>query len=303
MININDYLSADKINEYKASGYSDVEIQEAVQDLANSDSNSSFDDSYDKAVSEQDDDPRNFASNTIVSGVANQNLVQWQLELDSILERVEHMLRGDKPHFKNGSLIFLPPSSNEEKVFTDIGVSEVMRILSMYLNRNTILSNYDEETINWKVYDFGKEMSDLIYLKYEVMFATMSFEECFGKIFKTKAVIKQLEDESWVYENKDKDSGVITWINLDSVKHALVIKEFRTQRLEKRKLYPMLVRQLVDAVHSAYLRALNGGERQSLHEARQVTQSENLMGGMNGYNPSTGQTREKSVMNPSRWFK
>jgi hypothetical protein len=97
------------------------------------------------------------------------NLIKWQLELDSILERVEHILRGDKPQMKNGNMLWIMPTKDQEMIFNDYGVSEIMRILTMYLNRNTILSNYDEDTINWKVFDFGNEISDLIFLKYEEM--------------------------------------------------------------------------------------------------------------------------------------
>ena len=141
--------------------------------------NSALSQSYNQAMQRQQADARNFASNTLVSGQGlNQNLIQWQLELDSILERVEHMLRGDKPKFVNGSLIFVSPENDEDRIFTDFGVSEIMRVLSMYLNRNTILSNYDEETINWKILDFGNEIADLIYLKYEMMFSIPTYESC-----------------------------------------------------------------------------------------------------------------------------
>lgn len=152
------------------------------------------------------------------------------------------MLRGDRPRFVNGNLIFVPPDDVNDKILNDFGVSEVMRTLTMYLNRNTILSNYDEDTINWKVLDFGKEIVDLFYLKYEAM-------------------------------------------GLDT--------------LEKRKLYPILVREIVDIVHSSFLRALNGGERASLHEARQITQQESIVGNV----PSNGGiVRERSIFNPMRFF-
>ncbi len=51
---------------------------------------------------------------------------------------------------------------------------------------------------------------------------------------------------------------------------------------EKRKLYSIIVRQLIDTIHSAYLRALHGGERESLRTARHVSQSINPMGGLMG---------------------
>ena len=197
-------------------------------------------------MQQQQNDVRSYASQTLVSGGTQDNLIKWQLELDSILERVEHMLRGDKPKFVNGNLIFVPAIDDKDRILNDFGVAEIMRILSMYLNRNTILSNYDEETINFKVYDFGNEVADLFYLKYE-------------------------------------DMGL--------------------NSLEKRKLYPIIIRELVDTVHSSYLRALHGGERQSLHESRSVNQSETIVPQGMGYAVG-GQPvmRERSILNPMRLF-
>jgi len=172
------------------------------------------------------------------------NLIEWQLELDNILERVDHLLRGHILSFdESGSLTWKEPEDTSHRVFNEYGVQEVLRILSMYLNRNTILSNYDEETINWKVEDFGMELTDLIFMKYEEM-------------------------------------------GLDNK--------------QKIKLYSILVRELVDTVHSAYLRALNGGERESLRTARTVTQTEPI-----GQRPSVQnimQPKKRSILNPASWF-
>ena len=218
-------------------GYSDQEIYSAYNELQQE---SGLQQSYATAMNQSTMMPQ--TANTIIAGQMNQeNLIKWQLELDSILERIEHILRGDKPTMINGNMVFIPATDDKNKIFNDYGVSEIMRILSIYLNRNTILSNYDEDTINWKILDFGKEVSDLIFLKYEEM-------------------------------------------GLDT--------------LEKRKRYPMIVREIVDAVHSSFLRALNGGERDSLRQARNIVQNENI--GQNQqqiYN-----MKERSLINPMRYI-
>ena len=225
------------VQKYKAMGYSDQEIYSAYNELQQE---SGLQQSYATAMNQSTMMPQ--TANTIIAGQMNQeNLIKWQLELDSILERIEHILRGDKPTMINGNMVFIPATDDKNKIFNDYGVSEIMRILSIYLNRNTILSNYDEDTINWKVLDFGKEVSDLIFLKYEEM-------------------------------------------GLDT--------------LEKRKRYPMIVREIVDAVHSSFLRALNGGERDSLRQARNIVQNENI--GQNQqqiYN-----MKERSLINPMRYI-
>jgi len=234
-------ITQEQINELKQSGYTDQDIREAWNELQQEQQQSPLQQSFQQT--QQMVDARSSASNSMFSAKVNENLIQWQLELDSILERVEHMLRGDRIKFKDGQMIWIPPVSDNEKRLNDYGVGEIMRILSMYLNRNTILSNYDEDTINWKVLDFGKEITDLFFMKYE---------------------------------------------------------ELGLNTLEKRKLYPMIVREIVDVVHSSYLRALHGGERLSLREARQVSQQEQIMPGIN---INTGQPmRPKGILNPMRYL-
>lgn len=245
-MNIYDVLSPQEIEQYKSQGYTEQEMQNLLgQSINEVQAGSNLQSSYAQAQQMKLRDPRNFASHSVISGGFNENLIQWQLELDSILERVEHMLRGDKPTFIHGNLIFMPTEDDAKRILNDFGVAEIMRCLSMYINQDTILSNYREETIDDKMLDLGFELTDLFFLKYESM-------------------------------------GLNT--------------------LEKRKLYPILVRQLVDIVHSTYLRALHGGERESLRESRQVSQSESL--GPGGITINAGQQqKERGMLNPMRWIR
>lgn len=247
-MNIYEVLTPQEIQQYKNQGYTEADIQNALNESINeagaSSGQSALQQSYNKIQAQKRQDPNRLASHSFITGAANENLIQWQLELDTILERIEHMLRGDKPTYVQGSLIWKSPEKKNKGIFNEEGVNEIMRVLSMYLNRNTILSNYDEDTINEKMFDLGNELADLIFLKYEA---------------------------------------------------------FGLNDIEKRKLYPIIVRQLVDIVHSSYLRALHGGERESLRETRQVSQTEMLQGGGMGINQMP--RRERGVLNPLRYIK
>lgn len=166
-----------------------------------------------------------------------ENLIRWQLDLREDLDRIYHLLRGDiLREMEDGNVLYVTPENPNLRPFNEFGVQLIMNIMQFYLNRNTILSNYDDATILWKVHDFGVEVSDLIFNRYEEMMNTL----------------EQGEEE----DNDEYD---------DRVKWHLK---------EKLKLYPMIVKELVDSVHSAYLRAYHGGERESLRTARTVTQSE-----------------------------
>jgi len=245
-MNPREVLTPREIASLKSQGYSDQEIYELASSAVSEEptQQSALEQSYNEAMALQQRDPRAMASNSMFGGFEHENMVKWQLELDNILERIDHMLRGDKIKFENGHLIWTPAEDETSMVFNDYGVTEIMKILAMYLNRNTILSNYDEATINLKMYDLGNELADLIFLKYEA---------------------------------------------------------FGLDTLEKRKLYPMIVREVVDIVHSSYLRALHGGERQSLKEVRQVSQTEAI--GAGGVTINTGSGKgERGILNPMRYL-
>jgi hypothetical protein len=114
----------------------------------------------------------NLSSNnsSIFNASANPNLIVYQLELDNILERIEHLLRGDViEQDAEGNVIYVEPKDTSLIVLNDYGVKLVMNIISTYLNRNTILSNYSEDRINKILYNLSIELIDVIYVNYEKM--------------------------------------------------------------------------------------------------------------------------------------
>jgi len=106
-------ITQEQINELKQSGYTDQDIREAWNELQQEQQQSPLQQSFQQT--QQMVDARSSASNSMFSAKVNENLIQWQLELDSILERVEHMLRGDRIKFKDGQMIWIPPVSDNEK--------------------------------------------------------------------------------------------------------------------------------------------------------------------------------------------
>tara|TARA_R110002033_G_scaffold33711_1_gene71135 strand:+ start:106 stop:807 length:702 start_codon:yes stop_codon:yes gene_type:complete len=193
----------------------------------------------------------------LLGGEEHDNLIKFQLDLKEDMDRLYHLLKGDRIGYDdNGDIVYLPQEDPDLIPFSDFGVQLIMNVMSFYLNRNTLLSNYDEKTINWKVYDVGIELSDLIFNKYEVM------------------------------------------MNTSPSKDPVEIKEHLREKI---KLYPMIIRELVDTIHSAYLRSLHGGERESLRTARTVTQNEPLGNMMNTNRSPQPIQRKTRLWNPSTW--
>lgn len=111
-----------------------------------------------------------YTSNTIFSQANDNNLIVWQLELDNILERLEHLLKGDIVQDDGeGNIVYTAPTDKTLIILNDYGVQLVMNIISFYLNRNTILSNYDDDRIKNILYDLGNELADVFYINYEQM--------------------------------------------------------------------------------------------------------------------------------------
>ena len=202
-----------------------------------------------------------------------QNLIRWQLDLREDLDRIYHLLRGDIiREDEKGNMIHVAPDNDDLRPFNEFGVQMIMNVLSFYLNRNTLLSNYDDETIQWKVLDFGNEINDLIYCRYEEFMITTNFEKEFEKLYGIKC--EATNNNKFVI--RYIENGVQVTIPLSKEVVYKVEEKIHEHIYNKSKLYPMIVKELVDSVHSAYLRALDSGERESLRTARTVTQMDPL---------------------------
>ena len=108
-------------------------------------------------------------ASTMFSSDENENLVKWQLDIKEELERIEHLLRKHIPkRDKNGNEYFINPTK-ENQLFNEHGVNFILNLLGWYLNKNIILSNFDQEQIDQRVHQFSKELSNYIHNNYEKM--------------------------------------------------------------------------------------------------------------------------------------
>ena len=130
------------------------------------------------------------AQMSLFGNPTDENLIKWQLDLREDLDRIYHLLKGHQiKEDEKGNITYLDPDDANLKPFNEFGVQMIMNIMSYYLNRNTILSNYSEETINWKVRDFGERFVDLLHNRYEDMMMTTDFKTEFEKLYKNFELI------------------------------------------------------------------------------------------------------------------
>lgn len=107
---------------------------------------------------------------SMFSSSQDPNLIEFQLELNDILERIERLLKGQVVQIDSeGNVRYVESKDKNLRTFNDFGVQFLMDILSFYLNRNTILTFHTEERISKIIYDIGYEISDQIYLNHKRM--------------------------------------------------------------------------------------------------------------------------------------
>lgn len=155
------------------------------------------------------------------NSVPSQNaVVEWQLNLDKELELIHHQIRGHIiKRDENGKESWESPDDPEQALLNEKGAQEMEKIIRNYLNKNLLLSDFDQKTINERVKQFAHRLRRFLYLNYE---------------------------------------------------------EFGLTTYYKQKHFEMIVMNIVDMIESAYNRARDGGERQSLTTIRQIIQSENI---------------------------
>jgi len=231
-------LTQKDIQDLKNQGFSDQEIAKAVGELEQEDLTGS----YNQTKMQGGSNPN--ASHSGFGSRVSDDVARWQLELNDILEKAEHVLKGDVVTFENGQTQWTSREHPEENTLNEYGVQLIMKCLAMYINRNTILSDFTKEEVCYKTLDFGKELNNLVFMKSDEM---------------------GMDDE------------------------------------DKRKEYPMLIREMVDIVHSAYARAKDGRERESYRKMISVTQQNQAQQMVGGAGMPQPVAQKRGMLNPMRY--
>lgn len=158
-------LSQQDISELRSKGFNDGEISQAIKEIEQED----LQGGYNQAMQSSLNDPRMNASHSQFGSKVSDDIAKQQLELNDILEKAEHVLKGDIVVFENGQVFWKDNPNPQLNTLSNNGVQICMKFLSMYVNRNTILADYTDEEVRYKVLDFGKRFNDLIFLKYDEM--------------------------------------------------------------------------------------------------------------------------------------
>ncbi len=255
---------------------------------------------------------RDYNQASVFSGINDQNLIQWQLDLSVELDRIVHLLQGERVVADSqGNEKWDKPRDPSSRVLTDHGVDVVSNIISFLINKNVILSNFSETEISGKMLDFGQELAETIYLSYEKIFYKPPVEDLIERDMQIVLLLenninKELPTNSGtLYQMlKEKyDSVTITKIRTLQSRTIKDYEEEANSAYEHNKSkYPLLCNLIIQSVHATYNRAWKGGERLSLHTARHVSETINPVSSMGGHLPQVNQQRRASMFKPWTWM-
>lgn len=100
----------------------------------------------------------------------DSNLIQFQLETEDILDKLQHFLTGDIiTQDEEGGFYYKKQKNKDLVLLNEYGVNSFMQIGQNYINKVTILSFYDEERIYEILADLGDELNKFMLCNYEKM--------------------------------------------------------------------------------------------------------------------------------------
>ena len=124
---------------------------------------------------------KNIQQASDISNFANvnkeSNLAQFQIDSADLLDRLEHFYKGEYLGLVEGNTVWITPDDNDQIPLNNFGVSAMMEIVSKYIDRNTVLSYYNEIRIFEILADLGDELILFILANYEKMGMTTHFKK------------------------------------------------------------------------------------------------------------------------------
>ncbi len=205
-----------------------------------------------------------------------RTIAEAQLEVESILMEVYHLLRQDtlKPK-EDGTFEWVPTSDPTKRVLTDAGVEKIMQVMRIYVNKNVLLSNFTEEQIRRRMLNFCLALNSNLFMKYEVYFRQPTLEEVKNILKERLERKKQLKKFAAEIAGLDIDENEIEKEVLREIEGRIEYElEKIKQEIRRRNLreYELIFRELEQIVEATHYRAYKGEERGSLRRHMNVAE-------------------------------
>lgn len=209
----------------------------------------------------------------------DKGMISEQLDVSEILTNIYYLLKGWvlTRNDSTGSMRWTKPTNNDMIVLSDHGVNYILGAVQWYVNKNTLLSNYEDEIILQKMEDFATTITDNVFMDYEHMFLFPTNKDCEDELnqrIKLKVDNKMFVER--IKTGKEGDPIKIKQQIIDEMGERLnhEIEVIKQQKLKsKLKRFESIIRFVQDTVHSAYNRAWKGQERRTLREHIHISES------------------------------
>jgi len=107
-----------------------------------------------------------------------KGLASEQLDVEEIILNIHNLILGKEYVVDNSNVGTWKRPEGMKRTLSDWGVHRIMQTVRFHINKNNLLSNYNEDQIKRLMLRFTNEMNNLLLLKYEVLFEQPTFEDC-----------------------------------------------------------------------------------------------------------------------------
>lgn len=210
----------------------------------------------------------NQSEQTAFSQKKETGVILYQLDNSEDLDRLYHLFRGDI--LEDG--VWKQTKDPRLKIFTDLGVKQIINYLYPYMSKNISLGNYTEDQINEKMRIFSRYFTNFVLNRREDFFYYPKAEEIFDNLVR---IIRSSKGGYQEFTEEELYAKAEEWS-----KNELQIKIIH---------FKMAVIVVTDLVHACYNRALNGATHKGV--TRNYNVSEHSSQGMP---PALQSTPQKS---------
>ena len=123
-----------------------------------------LEEAYQKQLTSNPNAQYQYSASSTMGGSSKQNLVEWQLDFrDEMLEIIRYLRNDTMIIESDGNERWIINTNPEKVLLNATGVIDVMRIIRMVLNKNTVLSFYREDEIRERIRQLAHELRALIF--------------------------------------------------------------------------------------------------------------------------------------------
>ncbi|MCK5177853.1 MAG: hypothetical protein KAQ92_09075 [Candidatus Aenigmarchaeota archaeon] len=204
------------------------------------------------------------------------SMTEAQLDCKTTLLNLYHQLRQDAFQVgEEGGSEWCEIRDKKKRRLTDDGLNRIRELMSFYVNKENLLSNFNEDQINSIMLRFRLAFSANILMRYKLYFRQPSFEEC-KVIFKDrigeKIKLKMFAGElAGIELEEEKVKKELLSEYEDKLEYEIrKIKEEKTKEMLSE--FELLFEQLSQLVYATLNRAWKGEERGSIRRHTNISE-------------------------------